>query len=424
MKSKVKKLTSTMLFIGGLSLLGSSPTYAQESDSARLADLEGRTSKLEVLKGLKVSGYFQGQFQYGQEKASLKVGSANTDETKGFSRIGVRRGRIKFTYDKKIASAVFQFDLTEKGVSFKDVYMQIKDPKFTASSIKVGVFDRPFGYEITYSSSRRESPERSTVFTTLFPNERDLGVMLTLQAKKGSAWNILKLDAGLFAGNGIKADIKNRKDFIGRLSVKKSLKEIVKIGGGVSYYNGGVYQGTPNIYKLSDKKFVVASDSLNIGKYAKREYMGVDFQLGVHSILGETSIAGEFLTGTQPGEKGKSKSPNNSAVGTTDTYIRNFYGAYACLVQDFGPVPLSAVVKYDWYDPNIKISKDEIGLNGTGKGDISYQTIGCGLIWKINNELRATAYYEVIQNEKSKNLKGYEEDIKDDVFTFRLQYKF
>ena len=68
MKSKVKKLTSTMLFIGGLSLLGSSPTYAQESDSARLADLEGRTSKLEVLKGLKVSGYFQGQFQYGQEK--------------------------------------------------------------------------------------------------------------------------------------------------------------------------------------------------------------------------------------------------------------------------------------------------------------------------------------------------------------------
>ena len=96
-------------------------------------------------------------------------------------------------------------------MSFKDVYMQIKDPKFTASSIKVGVFDRPFGYEITYSSSRRESPERSTVFTTLFPNERDLGIMLTLQAKKGSAWNILKLDAGLFAGNGIKADIKTEK---------------------------------------------------------------------------------------------------------------------------------------------------------------------------------------------------------------------
>ena len=63
-------------------------------------------------------------------------------------------------------------------------------------------------------------------------------------------------------------------------------------------------------------------------------------------------------------------------------------------------------------------------MNGTGKGDISYQTIGFGLIWKINNELRATAYYEVIQNEKSKNVKGYEEDIKDDIFTFRLQYKF
>ena len=60
MKSKVKIDKHNVVY-RGLSLLGSSPTYAQESDSA-LSRLEGRTSKLEVLKGLKVSGYFQGSF--------------------------------------------------------------------------------------------------------------------------------------------------------------------------------------------------------------------------------------------------------------------------------------------------------------------------------------------------------------------------
>ncbi|HQQ21085.1 MAG TPA: porin [Bacteroidales bacterium] len=192
MKSRLQILTSTLLLIAGLALLGITPAYAQDSDSLRIDELEGRVKKLEVLKGLKVSGYIQGQYQYGDVDASLNVGSKNTSKDEGYHRMGIRRGRIKFTYDKSIASAVFQLDLTEKGVSFKDVYMQIKDPKFSASSIKVGVFDRPFGYEITYSSSSRETPERSQIFRTLFPNERDLGVMVTLQPKKGSAWNILK----------------------------------------------------------------------------------------------------------------------------------------------------------------------------------------------------------------------------------------
>ena len=55
---------------------------------------------------------------------------------------------------------------------------------------------------------------------------------------------------------------------------------------------------------------------------------------------------------------------------------------------------------------------------------IAYHTIGVGLLWKINNSLRLTAYYDVVRNEKSINLSGYNKDIKDDVFTLRLQYKF
>ena len=422
---KLKNKISKLLLISLLAVYGISISYAQESDSIRLSQLEEQTSKLEVLKGLKVSGYFQSQFQYGQPNASLKVGSANTDLDKGFSRFGIRRGRLKFSYDKSFASGVFQIDMTDKGIALKDAYLQLKDPKYSSSTLKSGIFNRPFGYEIERSSSQRESPERSKIITTLFPDERDLGIMLSLQAKKTSPWSILKLDLGLFAGNGIKSDIKNKKDFIADLSVNKNFNEIISLGGGISYYLGNSYQGTNNVYTFQNNSFVLDSSSSNLGNYAKREYLGANLQFGIITILGLTSISSEFLTGTQPGDKSGSKSPNSSTVGTSDTYIRKFHGGYVSFTQDFGKLPLSLIAKYDWYDPNYEVSKNEIGFNnGTGKGDIAYQTIGLGLLYKINNNLRLTAYYDLIRNETSENLDGYNKDIKDDMVTIRLQYKF
>jgi phosphate-selective porin len=421
---KLKQLAIKLLFIWGLGLLGITQSYSQVVDLETLMQLDEDTSKLEILTGLKVSGYFQGQFQYGQKDADLGVGAPNTDVTENFNRIGIRRGRLKFTYEKRIALAVLQFDMTETSIRVKDAYMQFNDLKYSQSSLKVGAFYRPFGYEVSHSSSLRESPERAHVITTLFPEERDLGVMLTLQAKKSSAWSIFKIDAGLFAGNGVKADIKNKKDFIGRFSINKSFKDYLGISGGVSYYNGHVYQGTTDVYSMYDKIFIPNSSMANIGKYAKREYIGVNAKIVAITKLGMSSITGEFIAGVQPGRKDGSKSPNSSTVGSTDTYIRDFYGAYACLVQDFGKLPLSAVVKYEWYDPNNKVSKDEIGLFGTGIGDVSYNTLGFGLIWKVNPDIRATVYYEMAKNEISQNLSNFENDIENNIFTLRLQYKF
>ena len=47
-----------------------------------------------------------------------------------------------------------------------------------------GVFNRPFGHEIGYSTSGLESPERATIIQYFFPDERDLGAMLTLRLKR------------------------------------------------------------------------------------------------------------------------------------------------------------------------------------------------------------------------------------------------
>ncbi len=418
-------LKCTILLLG---LCSFTNFFAQDVEVTATEQLNQKVDALDEtvkkLQKFKVSGYIQAQYQWGEQAALLKVGNINENMGESFSRIGIRRGRIKFVYEEKIVSGVFQLDVTEKGVGIKDAYLQIKDPWFGTSALKMGVFDRPFGYEISYSSSRRESPERSAIFQMLFPEERDLGAALTLQAAKTSPWNFLKLEAGLFAGNGIKQETDSRKDFIGHLSAQKDITDNVKIGGGISYYNGGVFQGNKYVYTMDGNAFVVDSNADNKGKFAKREYFGVDAQLSFMTSLGMTQLRGEYLFGTQPGGPLSSKSPNTSILILTNTYIRNFNGGYVIFVQDLGKLPFSAVLKYDWYDPNTKVSGDEIGLNGTNHVDLSQNTFGFGLLWKVNNNLRVQGYYEMNRNETTQNLPKFAGDLKDDAFTLRVQYKF
>lgn len=411
-----------------ISLLGSI-VWAQKSEQS-ISSLQGGgevSSTPERKKDkegkLKFSGYIQTSFQHGMSDASLKVGKENETSDQSFSRIGIRRGRLKATYTEKYLSGVLQIDVTEKGLGLKDAYINMKLPYVGASAIRVGVFNRPFGHEIGFSSSKRESPERSTVIQTLFPGERDLGVMLSLQPAKGSIWNIFKLDAGLFAGNGIKPEIDSRLDFIGRLSASRQYGKWMEWGVGASLYYGGVYQGTSKVYSIKDGAWHLEDQPENTGAFAQRLYTGIDMQLSFYTDWGKTHVRGEWLMGNQPGSATSSKSPNSSSLPKSDTYIRPFYGGYVMFVQDLGRLPFAAMLKYDWYDPNTQIGKDSKGAHPFTEGDIAYQTLGGGVLYQITPYLKLTAYYEMVKNETT-SLKKYNVDRKDNRFTMVLQYLF
>ncbi|MDR0574709.1 MAG: hypothetical protein LBG96_11880 [Tannerella sp.] len=434
---------------------------AQEVETTEVEQFEQRTQMLEsaikTLQKFKVSGYIQTQYQVAQENAELstnmKVGGPNENIDTSYSRFGIRRGRIKFTYEEGIASGVFQLDITESGVGVKDAYLNIKDPWFQTSNLRSGIFERTFGYEISYSSSRRESPERSTIFQTLFPNERDLGTAIYLQPAKTSPLNFLHLDIGIFAGNGIKSEMDNRLDFIGRLYATNNIGSHAKYGIGASYYNGGMMQLSKSVYTMDGDAFVLDKDSAgNFRKYAKREYFGIDGQFNIIAKAGMTKIHAEYLFGQQPGLKASSKSPNTGVLGTViremnpdlvinDTYIRNFSGGYIMFTQDLGKLPFTAVLKYDWYDPNTKVKGSETGKEvgqdqyKTGFADLTQNTLGFGALWRVNNNFRLTAYYEINNYEKSDLLYAFNpktngektyvvDNLKRNVFTLRLQYKF
>lgn len=408
--------------ITGISLI-SSGIMAQGEEKTQILKNEQRITDIESsLKKFKITGYVQGQWQWTENDAAPAFGAGGSFQNNSNNRFGIRRGRLKFSYTTDNFQAVIQPDFTEKGVAIKDVYFSLSTNSKVLSG-KVGLFDRPFGYEISYSSSQRESPERSRLFLSLFPGERDEGVMITLKGKDRLTG--FSLDAGIFNGNGIGVESDSYKDFIGRLSWLKQIKK-VQLGAAVSYYRGSIANPLNNnyIYK-SDIGFV--ENDVEKQSAEKRQYIGFAAQYIQESSIGKTSLKAEYISGQQPGTFETNAQPGGKSLGTGNSalYLRKFSGFYAMLVQDLGQSKHSLVAKYDYYDPNTEISSSNIGhLSNTGVADVAYQTIGLGYLFKLNSNVRLMGYYDIVNNERCHHLTEYESNINQNILTVRTQIKF
>jgi hypothetical protein len=258
--------------------------------------------------------------------------------------------------------------------------------------------------------------------------------MLTLQAPKTSPWNFLKLEGGLFAGNGINPHIDSRMDFVGHLSAAKEIGKSMTLSGGLSSYIGGILQRDSAVFTVKENAFVLYSKSENnIGKYAKRRYIGFDIQFRMKTAVGYTQLRSEYISGIHPGNENCSYGFKSAAMAAVEpVYMRKLSGGYVLLTQDLGKTPFTTVIKYDYYNPNTEISGNHID----SKGEIAMTNIGFGFLWSVYQNLRLTAYCNIVKNETTNKLKnktdesgkitehGYEYDRKDNVFTLRLQYKF
>jgi len=176
---------------------------------------------------------------------------------------------------------------------------------------------------------------------------------------------------------------------------------------------------------MANNVFVENNDAANQNGFAKRQYIGVDAQYSISSALGITALRAEYLFGTQPGSSSSSSSPTATAVVSSDTYIRSLSGGYVHFVQDIADTKHSITLKFDWYDPNTKISGENVGVTGskTGKADMAYYTLGVGYYYRLNQNVKLSAYYDFITNE-STTVKGYFQNVNDNLLTIRMQYKF
>jgi hypothetical protein len=387
---------------------------------------------------LRFSGYIQPQFQIASAKG-VKSFEGGDFAPRVSNRFMLRRSRIRIDFvhfDKENAAGVqfvFQFDANERNFTVRDVWGRIFENKYKLFSFTTGMFARPFGYEVNYSSSDRESPERGRMTQLLMKSERDLGAMISFDVRKEKhPLKYLKVDAGFFNGQGINAagDFDNTKDFIGRVALKPiKINKNIFLSAGTSILYGGVENNTKYHYSTSRisgiKMQIVDSSGNNIGKVSPRRYYGADIQLKFKNKIGFTELRGEFVSGLQTGTANSTETPTALLTGADGFHTRRFNGAYIYLLQNIFSLKHQLLVKYDWYDPNTKVKGNEIGVASSNltAANIKYSTLGLGYLYYITSNVKWVLYFTMPKNEKTL-LPGLDADIKDGVFTCRLQFRF
>jgi len=433
------------------------PAFAQEQAASKeeLEEVKGALQGLsesaaeyrgyvDALRKIKISGYMQPQWRFTDLVNTVYPvgnfsGGAFPSNVKNMFQ--VRRGRVKVTYDNVVTQFVLQIDAIQTGFTTKDAYLMVTEPWTKSLGLQMGIFDRPFGYEISYSSSSRETPERSRMYQTLFPGERELGAKLFYAPPSGPL-SFVRADLGVFNGSGPTAnEYDNEKYVIGHLAVQLPLNVPgIAFDFGASGYFGSVRNNTKNLYTMGTLSngnlgFSVDSTGTNLGAPVGRTYIGFDAQLYVDvPVLGGAIIRGEYISGKQPGTNSTTSSP--AAQPTTAVYQREFAGWYVYYVQNIGSFD-QIVVKYDEYDPNTKVAAADFlptnssGATGLTSTDVKYSTLGFGLVHFWDDNVKFVLYYEIINNEKltgitssASSLFPYASDARDNVFTFRVQYKF
>ncbi len=389
------------------------------------------------LENLHFSGYIQPQYQLAQQKGSPSFNGGNFPEFSD-NRFMLRRARIKIDYvlpakNNTFPQALFtfQFEATERDVNVRDMYVRLYEPKKKNFSLTMGLFARPFGFEVNLSSAYRETPERGRASQILMPSERDLGAMITYESQSKERKNpLFKYDIGFFNGQGKSgpAEFDSFKDLISRFYLKPlPLGSRFLWSSGLSLLRGGWVQTTKYKYEIEEqngnKFFMVDSSLKNIADKAPRHYYGADAQLIYKHALGKTEVRAEYWKGTQPGTAISTLNPGTLPSGPT--YIRKFDAAFFYFLQNIFNEKWELMAKYDWYDPNIKVESTEIGKAGTNitGADIRFNTFGFGMTRYFTGNFKVLAYYDLVKNEETA-LAGFTEDLKDNIFTIRLQLRF
>ena len=373
--------------------------------------VKGLETDVAGLKKIKVSGYLQINWE-----KSEKVSGLSTDpyDAKDYvkSRFRVRRSRVKVNYDAGSTQFVVQGDFSNAGFELKDAYLEFQERWTKYFAVRLGVFNRP-NYEVEYSSSQRESPERSSVVRALYPGERDLGAMLTFAPQ-----DLFTMQLAAF-NTSYQGTYKQQNPNFGdypyyymALLTKSFVLGDLGLDVGVHGRFGNIRANTTKVIAsdspTSGTARVIDSTSTKVGDGVGRNWFGVEAQL-YYDFFGGMKLLGEYITGSDANEI--------STTGASPIRKRDFSGYYVMLVKNLG-TDFQFAAKYDSYNPTTKIGESVIDATS----ELAVSTVGLGLHNYTFPNVRLTLWYDMISTKTNDRI--LKEDPKDNLLTFRAQYKF
>ena len=428
MKNQIKSENRNMkkLFAIIIFTLVSFYSYSQAQMTDSLKDVldkhEGRLNALDErvlvneadlskLNKLKISGYIQAQWLL-NDKDHVTV----NEPTNSF---WIRRARIKFTYQALDGvKFVLQPDFSTGNLSLKDAYAVVNIPKLKDITLWAGQFNRT-NYEVEYSSSQREVLERSKVIRALYPGEREVGVKLEYKGTEVPLKVQLMAMNGNFTG-AQPVDYDSKKDLMGRLVYSIKLPSSgIGIDLGPNFYYGGT--GIKYNTFISDENGKLDSTTYKAGDYLPKQWLGGEIQIFA-DFLGGTALKGEFIQGTNSLTSSTNQDSKSSITArrADPTKVRHFTGYYLYLIKNIGRKD-QFVLKYDFYDPNTKLSGD------AAKGEVSWKTYTVAWQHYLNDYIRISLQYEMPKYEVNASRP---EDYKDltgaygNTLGIRVQAKF
>jgi hypothetical protein len=379
-------------------------TEVNEKVNGILERLSTTDADLSKLTKIKVSGYIQTQYQ-NFENVSLLSKSQNY--------FSIRRARVKFTYEATDGiKFVLQPDFAPGSLSLKDAYVVVNDHWTKQFSLWTGKFNRP-NYEVEYSSSQRELPERSLVIRTLYPGERAIGAKLEynptvlplhiqLAVFNGNDGLSVVNSAGVNLNATDNIDYDNFKDIMVRATYNLRLGNFGGLDFGGHGYFGALKSTTT---KTLGSNYITLTD-IKVGNPIERNWVGGEFQLFA-DVLGGFSVKGEYIAG----KNATAGYAAATGVVGVPNFQNNFSGEYIYFIKNLGKRNQFAF-RYDYYDPNTDIIGKDVAITGftstdatiksktSGKADLATTTYGVAFHHYFDDNIRITIGYDIVQNEK------------------------
>jgi hypothetical protein len=272
------------------------------------------------------------------------------------------RPRFVFTADDHI-SADLQLNASTRSagatfVNVRDAYLTYQNDGWYT---RFGQGKIPYGYQTFRQGDEvAQTLERARVFTTLFPDERDIGLVVGTRSKNPRA---ASFHVGVVSGDGINhSDGDGAKSVVGKIEVPIGRPHIL----GMSFYTGT--STTPD-----------ATLPQGVRSQVKRAF-GPEYRL----TLGRLTGAAEYLWGR--------------------AFAADVNGGYGLLSYNTGRIG-NFFIRHDLFDPDEDAADDY------------WSRTGIGWFKDFTKQFRLTAEYDFVRNKKT-NLSS------DNTFGIEAQLNF